>query len=196
MGEKFPAKAADNWDLQAVVRCFSSANNSTANYTPQVNTTTGCVAAHDESSQEDPLAFLATMKFDEEDDPFSFPNLSENKNIGFQELEDSYKPFYSIPSSAPEGLINHQQQQQQLQLNTSIVSPINSSSFPPFVFGEQSNQQTHHVPQPLQQQHPQIHQQQQQQQHQQQQQQLPMGLSSAIPLRPTIPLHAHRSRKR
>ncbi|KAL9412359.1 hypothetical protein AB3S75_045898 [Citrus x aurantiifolia] len=189
MGEKFPAKAADNWDLQAVVRCFSSANNTTANYTPQIDTTTsGTTAAADESSLEDPLAFLATMKFDKDDDPFSFPNLFENKNIGFQELEDSYKPFYSTPSSAPEGLFNHQQQQQQLQLNSSIVSPMSSSSFPPFVIGEQNNQQTHYVQQPLQQQDPQIH--------QQKQQQLPMRLSSAIPLRPAMPSHAHRSRKR
>nr|QWQ79543.1 WRKY transcription factor protein 25 [Zanthoxylum armatum] len=120
MGEKLPAKASDNWDLQAVVSCFSTAAcDSTKN--------SGANSA-------DPLSFLANMEFDEEDDhPFSFPNLSENNN-GFDELQDSCRPFFSNPSSFPERLTCHQ------QVNT---------------------QQTHHVQQALQQQ-PLIQQQQQQ----------------------------------
>ncbi|KAJ4705937.1 WRKY family transcription factor [Melia azedarach] len=197
MSERLPAaKAAENWDLYAVVRSYSSAADNTAtttaNYAQEIYTTTD----GNNSCAENPLSFLTTLKFEEEDDPYSFPNLLPTKNDGLEELQDSYKPFFQIPSSScsvPQQLTDDVQQQQLTHTSTSATFPVSPTSSSPFVFGENQiqqprhvQQQSYHVLQDLQRQ-PQIL-----QQHQQQQ---PPVTCSALPLRP-VPSQASRSRKR
>ncbi|CAN1158569.1 Probable WRKY transcription factor 27 [Linum perenne] len=86
---------ADDWDLTAIVRSCSSATATAS--------TTAAEAEADESSRSllpDNSNPLAGLTFEDEPDPFAFPDLlqpEENKNRRFQELEDAYpsKPFSS-----------------------------------------------------------------------------------------------------
>lgn len=91
---------SDDWDLYAVVRSCKSADNTA---TPTIDS-----AAADPSNtsgvaraiEDDPLSCLASLKFeDENDDRFSFPNLTESRTNAFQELQQFYKPFFSNPTT-------------------------------------------------------------------------------------------------
>lgn len=97
---------AEDWDLYAVVRsCKSTTTTSSAATT---TTTTAAAAASSAAaaaidrmtggktmSSEDTLSCLASLTFEEENDPFSFPDLVEPRNNAFQELQEFYKPFFS-----------------------------------------------------------------------------------------------------
>ncbi|XP_022774068.1 probable WRKY transcription factor 27 [Durio zibethinus] len=199
---------AEDWDLYAVVRsCTSAAANTTAtasNNSPSNNFTNG-------NSNPFPLACLASLTFEEEDDPFSFPNLSQRRKSG--SLQDSYKPFllYADPttistnqgidpsssSSVPGGSSGQHHQHQRLQqqqeqpttttCSIGISSPLTPTCTPNFAFGQSGNQQQpHHV-----QEQPQT-QQQLQQRVQPQEVQRP---ATVLPLR-NMQSQAPRSRKR
>ncbi|XWS48489.1 hypothetical protein CRYUN_Cryun13aG0081800 [Craigia yunnanensis] len=158
---------AEDWDLYAVVRsCMSAANTSTtaSNNLPNNDFTN----ENRTSWSEDPLASLASLRFEEEDDPFSFPNLLQLRKSG--SLQNSYKPFLpdadpttistnqgidpSSSSFVPEGSSgqHHQhqklQQQQEQPTTTSssigISSPLTPTSGPIFAFCQSGNQQQPH----------------------------------------------------
>ncbi|XP_022737542.1 probable WRKY transcription factor 27 [Durio zibethinus] len=196
---------AEDWDLYAVVRSCTSA---------AANTTTTASNNENSSSWNEnpyPLACLASLTFEEEEDPFSFPNLSQvRKSVS---LQDSYKPFlpYAYPttistnlgidpsssSSVPGGSSGqHHQQEQPTSSSIGISSPLTLTSAPIFAFGQSGNQQQpHHVqeqPQSQQQINPLHRQQQLQQRIQPQQVQRP---TAVLPLRNLQSL-APRSRKR
>ncbi|KAF8044085.1 hypothetical protein BT93_A2151 [Corymbia citriodora subsp. variegata] len=83
---------ADDWDLSALVRSCSSpafASASTAS-------ASASAAAAVPPESENPLACLASLTFeDEDDDQFGFPNLVEPGNGGaLDELQELYRPFY------------------------------------------------------------------------------------------------------
>ncbi|OMO51304.1 DNA-binding WRKY [Corchorus capsularis] len=88
---------AEDWDLFALVRsCTSAAHNSAIVSPPPARNDLRTNEVENRSRlHEDPLACLASLKFEEEDDPFSFPNLSEVRKSG--SLKDSYKPFLAYP---------------------------------------------------------------------------------------------------
>ncbi|KAK6250651.1 WRKY domain - like 10 [Theobroma cacao] len=202
---------AEDWDLYAVVRSCSSAANTTATASNDFTNENGS------SCREDPLACLASLKFEEEDDLFSFPNLSQLRKSG--SLQDSYKPFlpYADPtttstnqgidpsssSSVPGGSSGQhhqhqrlkQQQEQPTTTSIGISPPLTPTSAPIFAFGQSGNQQPpQHVqeqPQP-QQQNPLHRQHQLQQRVQQQEGQRPAAI---LPLR-NMNSQAPRSRKR
>ncbi|PON58217.1 WRKY domain containing protein [Parasponia andersonii] len=92
---------AEDWDLYAVVRSCKSVTTTTSSSA----TTTAAAAATTDSMNsgkttslsEDSLSCLASLTFEEENDPFfSFPNLGEPRTNAFQELQEFYKPFFSI----------------------------------------------------------------------------------------------------
>ncbi|XVE64296.1 hypothetical protein DITRI_Ditri07aG0089600 [Diplodiscus trichospermus] len=207
-----------DWDLYAVVRSCTSA---TANTTVTAsNNLPGNDLTNENSCsrREEPLACLASLKFEEEDDPFSFPNLSQLRKSG--SLQDSYKPFLpyadpttistnqgidpssstSVPGRSSGQHHQHQRlQQQQEQRTTSTIgisSPLTPTSVPNFAFGQSGNQQKpHHV-----QERPQSQQQINPLQRQQQLQQrvLPQDVQrpgAVLPLR-NMQSQAPRSRKR
>ncbi|XWS50438.1 hypothetical protein CRYUN_Cryun12cG0087700 [Craigia yunnanensis] len=160
---------AEDWDLYAVVRsCTSAAANTTA--TASNNLPSNDFMNENSSSwREDPLACLASLTFEEEDDPFSFSNLSQLRKS--DSLQDSYKPFlpYANPttissnqdidpsssSSVPGGSSGQHHQRQRLQqqqeqptttISIGIRSPLTPTSAPNFAFGQSGNQQKpHHV---------------------------------------------------
>ncbi|KAK8521255.1 hypothetical protein V6N13_077377 [Hibiscus sabdariffa] len=111
---------SEDWDLYAVVRSCTSAAVSTGrdaavesgNNNNNNNENCG-------SSREDPLACLASLTFEEEDDPFTFESGS---------LHDSYKPF--LPNVYPTTLI----------ATNPGIDPCSSSS----VHGGASGQLNHH----------------------------------------------------
>ncbi|KAA3475967.1 putative WRKY transcription factor 27 [Gossypium australe] len=82
--------AAGDWDLYAVVRSCTSATNTS---TPAVSGNYFSNGNND-SWREDPLACLASLTFEEEDDPFTFPNLKKSGS-----LQDSYEPLLSDPTT-------------------------------------------------------------------------------------------------
>lgn len=80
--------AAGDWDLYAVVKsCTSATKTSTSavsgNYFSNGN---------NDSWREDPLACLASLTFEEENDPFTFTNLKKGGSS-----QDSYEPLLSDP---------------------------------------------------------------------------------------------------
>ena len=205
---------AEDWDLYAVVRsCTTAANTTTATASNDFTN------ENSSSWREDSLACLASLTF-EEDDLFSFPNLSQRRKSG--SLQDSYKPFlpYADPttistnqgidpsssSSVPGGSSGQhhqhqrvQQQQEQPTTTTSgigISSPLTPTSNLNFSFGQSGNQQQpHHVqeqPQSQQQINPLHRQQQLQQPFQPQEVQRP----AAVLLLRNMQSQAPRSRKR
>lgn len=108
MGERV---VAENCHLDAVLRSCSSAIDT--NY-------------ESSSVSENPLSFLASLKFEEEEDPFSIFNIVvQEKNNGFEELQDAYTNITS-----KDGALTGQQQQEQ----------VKTSSPDLFVFGEPKNQ--------------------------------------------------------
>ncbi|KAK2653999.1 hypothetical protein Ddye_013855 [Dipteronia dyeriana] len=168
MSDKLPA---DNWDLTAVVRGCSSATddddkNITGRNLPQkfrtaTSTATATVTAAASTTDgaggasENPLTFLSSLKFEEEADPFFFPNLvQQTDNDGFDELQDSFKQFLYN-----DNLHQHEQQQQHpppplppppLTMTTTsevlarpISTTITSSSLN-FVFGDHPDHLVHH----------------------------------------------------
>ncbi|KAK3220143.1 hypothetical protein Dsin_014113 [Dipteronia sinensis] len=167
--------SADNWDLTAVVRGCSSATDDDDNITdrnlPQkfrttTTTATATVTAASSTTgggsgaSENPLSFLSSLKFEEEEDPFSFPNLvQETDNNGFDELQDSFKQFLYNDS-----LHQHEQQPPPpppplpLTMTTTsevLARPISTttkSSSHNFVFGDHPDhlvhQHHHHQSQP------------------------------------------------
>ncbi|XVF12567.1 hypothetical protein REPUB_Repub08aG0129700 [Reevesia pubescens] len=199
---------AEDWDLYAVVRsCTSAAAN-----------TTTALASNDFTNEnsrnwrdQDHLACLASLTFEEEDGSFSFPNLSGLRESG--SLQDSYKPFlpYADPttistnqgidpsssSSVPGGSSgqHHQhqrlQQQQEQPTTTSIriSSPLTPTSAPIFAFAQSGNQQQPQSQQPI---NPLHRQQQLQERVQPQEVQRP---TVVLPLR-NLQSQAPRSRKR
>lgn len=183
MGERlYPVSGvvAENWDLYAVVRSCSSAIDASS-----ATTTSNITNENSTSVSENPLSFLASLKFEEEEDPFSFPNLVQERNNGFEELQDSFKSFLSnttaITNTASKddilsssgsviGGLNLSSQQQEVK--TSINSPL-------FVFRDPKNQPSRHL----------------QQQSQRLQQDLQQKPSGSIALRP-MQSQPPRSRKR
>lgn len=133
---------AEDWDLYAVVRsCKSATNTATATASGIVDDTSDpfnsccatCAMEEEQEQEEDPLACLASLKFEEENDgPFCFPDLGfESRNNAFQELEQLYKPFFSNPTTTPT-----------ITTSTSL-GIIPDSSIPEFG-GCSSGQQQHH----------------------------------------------------
>ncbi|KAE8733899.1 putative WRKY transcription factor 27 [Hibiscus syriacus] len=83
---------AEDWDLYAIVRsCTSAAANSSRDAAVESNNNNNENCG---SFREDPLACLASLTFEEEDDPFTFKSGS---------LHDSYKPF--LPNVDPTTII-------------------------------------------------------------------------------------------
>ncbi|TYI52998.1 hypothetical protein E1A91_D12G288300v1 [Gossypium mustelinum] len=145
---------AQDWDLYAVVRSCTSVANTTRAVENNNNNNENC-----SSSFEDPLACLASLTFEEDDDPFPFPNLSQLAETGH--LQDSYKPF--LPNADPiaaaaaidpcsssshhggssSQLHQHQrlQHQQEQPAATGIGSPLTPTSAPLFTFAGFGNQQ-------------------------------------------------------
>ncbi|KAE8662152.1 putative WRKY transcription factor 27 [Hibiscus syriacus] len=107
---------AEDWDLYAVVRsCTSAAVNSSRDSAVESSINNENCG----SSREDPLACLASLTFEEEDDPFTFKSGS---------LHDSYKPF--LPKVDPTTMI----------ATNRGIDPCSSSS----VHGGSSGQLNHH----------------------------------------------------
>lgn len=142
---------AEDWDLYAVVRsCTSAANTTRAveNNNNDLPSNGNC-----SSSFEDPLACLASLTFEEDDDPFPFPNLSQLTETGH--LQDSYKPFLPnadrttaaaidpCSSSSHHGGSSRQlhQHQQKQPAAAGIGSPLTPTSAPLFTFAGFGNQQ-------------------------------------------------------
>ncbi|XWS37891.1 hypothetical protein CRYUN_Cryun19dG0084300 [Craigia yunnanensis] len=209
---------AENWDLYAVVSsCTSAAVNTTT--TASNNLPSNDFTNENSSNwREDPLACLASLAFEEEDYPFSFPIFSQLKKSG--SLQDSYKPFlpYADPttistnqgmdpsssSSVPGGSSGQhhhhkrlqQQHEQPITSSIGISSPLTPTSALNFAFGQSGNQQKpHHVqeqPQSQQQINPLQRQQQLQQRVQPKEVQLP---AAVLPVR-NNQSQAPRTRKR
>ncbi|KAK4836892.1 hypothetical protein QYF36_001107 [Acer negundo] len=154
--------SADNWDLTAVVRGCSSAtdnedNNIIDRNLPQKFRNTAAAAASSsttggDGASENPLSFLSSLKFEEEEDPFLFPNLvQDTDNNGFDELQDSFKQFLYN-----DNLHQHEQQQPPpsppplpLTMTTTsevLARPISTttSSSLNFVFGDHPDHLVHH----------------------------------------------------
>ncbi|KAE8077774.1 hypothetical protein FH972_016304 [Carpinus fangiana] len=88
---------AEDWDLHAVVRSCKSAT------TKKTITTTAAAAA----AAEEPLACLASLTFEEENDPFSFPHLVEPpRATAFQELQEFCKSFFPTTTATSSHGIN------------------------------------------------------------------------------------------
>ena len=85
---------AEDWDLYAIVRAgYKSATTSSTTTVPETPPTTATAT----SSSEETLSCLANLTFNEENDPFSFPNLVQPRTNGFQELQQLFTSF--IPTS-------------------------------------------------------------------------------------------------
>ncbi|KAH7538111.1 hypothetical protein FEM48_Zijuj03G0164500 [Ziziphus jujuba var. spinosa] len=138
---------AEDWDLYAVVRsCKSATHTATAtaaaaadddNIYPISSSTSATCAT--EGEEEDPLACLASLKFEENDDPFSFPNLLvEPRNNAFQELQQFYEPFFSNHTTTTTTTTTSTN-------NLGVVIPDSSiSEFGGKTSGQQQKQQHHH----------------------------------------------------
>jgi WRKY transcription factor 22 len=108
---------AEDWDLHAVVRSCKSA---TAKKT--INT---AVAA----APEDPLACLASLTFEEESDPFSFPHLVEPpRTTAFQELQEFCKSFFPTTTATTSHGINPNSSLSDIQRRRHPVRLTNTSS--------------------------------------------------------------------
>ncbi|KAL5746426.1 hypothetical protein ACOSP7_027572 [Xanthoceras sorbifolium] len=161
---------ADNWDLTAVVRSCSSTTDTVTTTTtshPQKFRikTSGISSSRTTTTSENPLSFLSSLKFEEEEDPFFFPNLVHEPHNGFEELQDSFKQFFNNnnnPSSSTTSLQEqqfqqehqqrHHQQQPPPSLITMTTTPVAPPSPPPpppttspslFVFGDPGNENQH-----------------------------------------------------
>ncbi|XP_062120310.1 probable WRKY transcription factor 27 [Humulus lupulus] len=95
---------AEDWDLYAVVRSCKSTTTTSSSAAVSASSTASAAAATTDpmkgsqttSSSEDTLSCLASLTFEEENDPFSFPNLvAEPRTNTFEELQQFYKPFFS-----------------------------------------------------------------------------------------------------
>ncbi|KAJ4823714.1 hypothetical protein Tsubulata_032132 [Turnera subulata] len=157
---------AEDWDLYAIVRSCCTSATTTSAATSNTNTETNHPATN-------PLDFLATLTFDDEDNhPFSFPDPEQSRNTtataGLQELQDSYRPFLpSATTSTGQGnilpsfsvsdfrvlssqnqpqLVQQQRQQQQQPFTNVPISP------------RLMNKSQQRTDQPQQNQRPQLHQ--------------------------------------
>ncbi|KAE8694269.1 putative WRKY transcription factor 27 [Hibiscus syriacus] len=140
---------ATDWDLYAVVRSCSSAVGSNRSSKGNNN---GC--------HENPLACLASLTFEEEDDPCAFPTLSKSGS-----LPDSHEPFLTHADPTTMGInrgidpsftrhvdggssgLHHQLQQQQQQQQQQQPTVTTTPAAPIFNFDQFLNQRQ---PQPLQ----------------------------------------------
>ncbi|GLU21165.1 hypothetical protein SLE2022_373240 [Rubroshorea leprosula] len=128
----------EDWDLFAVVRSCASASAITAS---------GNTA---ENSNEEPWACLASLTFEEEKDPFFFPNLVQASNNNGS-LQDSYRAFLTNPN--PTITVNNPNstgsfpsefsgQHFQPQSPTTTTMGIDTPTTDPvFVLGQSRNQQ-------------------------------------------------------
>ncbi|XP_050221033.1 probable WRKY transcription factor 27 [Mercurialis annua] len=92
---------ADDWDLSAIIKSCSSASATT------VNTSKTDTAAVENGGYENGLECLT---FGDDDGPFSFSDFGQARNNGWEELQDSYKPFLPISrnhGNIPISPINH-----------------------------------------------------------------------------------------
>ncbi|GMJ06499.1 hypothetical protein HRI_004319100 [Hibiscus trionum] len=119
---------AEDWDLYAVVRsCTSAAVNTGRDATVERNNNNPNENCG--SSREDPLACLASLTFEEEDDPFTFESGS---------LHDSYKPFLPVHGGSS-GQPNRRHEQTAAAA-VGIGSPLTSTPASIFAFGGFGNQ--------------------------------------------------------
>ncbi|PON58220.1 WRKY domain containing protein [Parasponia andersonii] len=91
---------AEGWDLYAVVRSCKSTTmtmptTTTAASTSVVSATTDPTKGGKTTSSEETLSCLASLTFEEENNPFSFPDTGEPRTNAFQELQEFYIPFFS-----------------------------------------------------------------------------------------------------
>ncbi|OMO66904.1 DNA-binding WRKY [Corchorus olitorius] len=113
---------AEDWDLFALVRsCTSAAHNSTIVTAPapaRNDVRTNEVENRSRLAlDEDPLACLASLKFEEEDDPFSFPNLSE-------EQPPPLTPLFAFGQSGNHQHVLVQQQEVLIRPAAATVVPL------------------------------------------------------------------------
>ncbi|KAF2315557.1 hypothetical protein GH714_040065 [Hevea brasiliensis] len=186
---------AEDWDLYAIVRsCTTSAANTAGAATSNIDTSS------QNANFENHLYCLASLTF-EDDDPFSFPDLEQPRNKGWQELQDSYKPFLStttvqgnIRSSSSifefggfSGQDQSQLAQQQQQLHHPPPPPPQPTNMPfSLRFNHSQPQSQHAQQQQKQNQWPKLH---------QLGSQRPETSASLLPLR-TTQSSASRSRKK
>lgn len=188
---------AEDWDLHAVVRSCKSAATKKGTTISTTTTTTNTSTA----SEEDPLACLASLTFEEENDLFSFPHLVEPRNNAFQELQELCKSFFPTTTGShgvdPDSAISDLQRRRHPVRPSSTSTPVKShfkpgSSSSSGFGGVQNQQQRRHA-----QQQPQLQQNQPYQPRQQvhrQEFQRPQA-NTAMSL-PTMQAQAPRSRKR
>lgn len=110
---------AEDWDLHAVVRSCKSA------ITKKTITTTAAAAA----ASEKPLACLASLTFEEENDPFSFPHLVEPpRTTAFQELQEFCRSFFPTTTATSSDGINPNSSLSDTQRRRHPVRPTTTSS--------------------------------------------------------------------
>lgn len=110
---------AEDWDLHAVVRSCKSAT------TKKTITTTAAAAA----ASEKPLACLASLTFEEENDPFSFPHLVEPpRTTAFQELQEFCRSFFPTTTATSSDGINPNSSLSDTQRRRHPVRPTTTSS--------------------------------------------------------------------
>ncbi|KAK6936771.1 WRKY domain [Dillenia turbinata] len=131
---------AEDWDLEAVVRSCSSSvatgSSITTTATTTITTNNTFCNHNNNSSFERPMSSLGSITFDQNENPFCFPDLmfdTRSTNIDpFEELQQLYKPFFS----------NHQNHQALIKTHCQI-NPLHSISILGG-FNEQQQQKPHH----------------------------------------------------
>nr|WGV38228.1 WRKY [Loropetalum chinense var. rubrum] len=81
-----------DWDLQAVVRGYSTARNN-----PVAAATNSSSSNHHPHPVGDPFS----VGIEKHEDPFCFPNLLDQTRVPnpFEELQEFYKPYFPIPTT-------------------------------------------------------------------------------------------------
>ncbi|KAI4347601.1 hypothetical protein L6164_008402 [Bauhinia variegata] len=85
----------DNWDLHAIVRSCQFLTSAADGQTPPI--TPAVEAGGGNPSSEDALSCLASLTFEEENGPFSYPAVQPN---GFQELDQVAKTIFATNAAA------------------------------------------------------------------------------------------------
>ncbi|KAJ9139828.1 hypothetical protein P3X46_030526 [Hevea brasiliensis] len=126
-----------DWDLYAIVKSYTSSSSATNTAAAAATSNTDACAGQNAKVGENDLDCLASLTFEDED-PFSFPNLEQPIYNGWQELQNSYKPF--VPTTTT-GV--------QSNIPTSFVSDFGGFSCQNLPqFAQQQQLQLHHPPPP------------------------------------------------